>query len=392
MPDYDSDSSDDNNDAYTTTNVVLGYAVDEPAGDDISHIGGHPVKCKVCNDYMSLLLQLNADLAQYFPGDQRRLQVWYCRRKTCARKIGSIRVLREVKLGKGSGSGKDRAKDEKKKTVPTSASTQSQAQESTLGLGNALFGGTSSSTISNGNVNPFSTSTTSSSAAANPFSGLAATSTLAAMVPQRPVAETEPLSESFAEKLKLSWPSDDAFPTPYPMFYLDAYPEELDPQPEAVAGEVGESSKTNYEMDDSTMAALDKEIFESSLDKTFQKFSDIVAQNPEQVLRYEFKGQPLLYSGSDGVAARFFVPHGKAGAVKGMPSCEKCGSQRVFEMQLTPYLIYEIEKDEALDIDNGMEWGTIVVGTCGKNCGEEATVVFREEWVGVQWEERVTGR
>jgi len=60
-------------------------------------------------------------------------------------------------------------------------------------------------------------------------------------------------------------------------------------------------------------------------------------------------------------------------------------------MQLVPYLIYELEKDdeEAMKLDGsaGMEWGTILVGTCSKNCGEEGRVVFREEWVGVQWEE-----
>lgn len=155
---------------------------------------------------------------------------------------------------------------------------------------------------------------------------------------------------------------------------------------------VGESSKIKFDADDASSSAMDKDAFESTLDKTFQKFSDHVAQNPEQVLRYEFKGQPLLYSGADGVASRFVVPHGKAGAVKGIPRCEKCGSQRAFEMQLTPYLIYEIEKDEAMDMDSGMEWGTIVVGTCANNCGEGGTVSFREEWVGVQWEERVARR
>lgn len=62
-------------------------------------------------------------------------------------------------------------------------------------------------------------------------------------------------------------------------------------------------------------------------------------------------------------------------------------------MQLVPYLIYELEKDneEAMKLDGGegMEWGTVIVGTCGKNCGDdkEGKVVFREEWVGVQWEE-----
>ena len=125
------------------------------------------------------------------------------------------------------------------------------------------------------------------------------------------------------------------------------------------------------------------------MDKTFQKFSDRVAQNPEQVLRYEFKGDPLLYSEADDVASRFVTPHGKPGAAKGMPRCDGCGGQRVFEVQLMPGLIFEVEKDEDLGFEEGMEWGTIVVGSCLRNCGEDGTVTFREEWVGVQWEEGV---
>lgn len=42
MPPYDSDSSDEGED-YTETNVLLGYASEEPSSDIISHIGGNPV-------------------------------------------------------------------------------------------------------------------------------------------------------------------------------------------------------------------------------------------------------------------------------------------------------------------------------------------------------------
>jgi pre-rRNA-processing protein TSR4 len=72
-----------------------------------------------------------------------------------------------------------------------------------------------------------------------------------------------------------------------------------------------------------------------------------------------------------------------------MPRCEHCGAQRAFELQLVPGLIYELEKDEAMDLEDGMEWGTIILGTCVNNCGDAGKISFREEWVGVQWEERV---
>lgn len=227
------------------------------------------------------------------------------------------------------------------------------------------------------------------------------TSSLAAMPPQQPVDESP--SASFADKLKISdqtsetapqkqesWPSGAVSLAQFTTYHLDAGAEELEadqPSPSKTAG----PSKPQYDVDDSGTAS-EKDLYESSLDKTFQKFSDRIAQNPEQVLRYEFKGQPLLYSGTDDVATRFVVPHGKVGATRGIPRCESCGGQRVFELQLVPGLIYELEKDEAMDFDDGMEWGTIIVGTCLNNCGEAGAISFREEWVGVQWEERVPNK
>jgi pre-rRNA-processing protein TSR4 len=254
-------------------------------------------------------------------------------------------------------------------------------------------------------VNPFSTSTASTDHT-NPFSSLPPPSTLAALPPQKPVNEPEVPTESFADKLKISahssnsgqvekkaqvsqepWPADTDLPTPFTRHYLDADAEELEPEDKGAMPAT--SSRTQYDADDTSSNALGKDAFESSLDKTFQKFSDRIAQNPEQVLRYEFKGQPLLYSGHDDVATRFVVPHGKAGAIRGIPRCENCGGQRAFELQLVPGLIYELEKDEAIDLEEGMEWGTIILGTCTSNCGEPGRVSFLEEWVGVQWEERM---
>jgi hypothetical protein len=43
MTPYDSDSSGGENDEYTETNVLLGYASKEPLDDTISQLGGRPV-------------------------------------------------------------------------------------------------------------------------------------------------------------------------------------------------------------------------------------------------------------------------------------------------------------------------------------------------------------
>ena len=147
----------------------------------------------------------------------------------------------------------------------------------------------------------------------------------------------------------------------------------------------------------------DKEVFESTIDKTFQKFADRVAQNPEQVLRYEFKGKPLLYSDVDAVG-KTLAPHSDNGASNakittagsrsgsGLPRCTNCGADRVFEVQLTPHAITELEAEE-MGIE-GMEWGTVMLGVCARDCSsvEEGEVGYLEEWVGVQWEELMAKR
>jgi pre-rRNA-processing protein TSR4 len=155
----------------------------------------------------------------------------------------------------------------------------------------------------------------------------------------------------------------------------------------------------------SSSAQEDKVLFESAMDKTFQRFADRLTQNPEQVLRYEFAGQPLLYSKIDAVG-KLLAPAVEAtiqtasskGAASAsqmkMPRCPSCGAGRIFELQLTPQAITELEAEEvAID---GMEWGTIIVGVCSDDCSEKGMAKgdagSLEEWVGVQWEEMADHR
>jgi pre-rRNA-processing protein TSR4 len=186
---------------------------------------------------------------------------------------------------------------------------------------------------------------------------------------------------------------------PYPKYFLDADYETLD-KPKAL-----ETIRTTGGLEDTEMgatsssssAAEDAKLFESSMDKTFQNFADRLAQNPEQVLRYEYNSQPLLYSSTDTVGKRLAPEHTAAAVSKvsttkqgsGIPKCTTCGNERVFELQLTPHAITELEVDE-VGLD-GMDWGTIILGVCSKDCVPVGTEVgfvgYVEEWVGVQWEE-----
>jgi pre-rRNA-processing protein TSR4 len=253
-------------------------------------------------------------------------------------------------------------------------------------------------------TNPFSSPSPSSMS--NPFAKLTAQGAAPAISPATtPMLD---LSQTFAQKVSLNASPtapapkndngppllDSDLPTPYPTFHLDADYESLDAEPAQP-----DQNVQVMDVDDSTGGSSSKDdadTFESTIDKTFQRFADRLAQNPEQVLRYEFKGTPLLYSKTDRVGKLFPHSHAVGEAnpkvlttSSGMPRCKNCGAQRVFELQLTPHAIVELEAEE--EVLDGMEWGTVILGVCGVDCVVEreggGRVAYLEEWVGVQWEE-----
>ncbi|TEY85308.1 hypothetical protein BOTCAL_0014g00380 [Botryotinia calthae] len=422
MPPYDSESSGGEEEDYTETNVLLGYAGKEPQDDTISYLGGEPswidpstppsatlAKCKICNDLMVLILQLNADLPSHFPDHERRLYILTCRRKTCRRKEGSVRALRGTRIPESASKPKSRELEkEKPKPEPTKPAAR---------IGESLFGAkpsTSGNPFATGS-NPFSTPS-GGNTPSNPFAAAGlATSELAAKPPQSPEptsSETskDTLPKTFASTLSLNnpqsqpaaqtpppsepWPTTDLL-APYPLYYLvDADYETLDKEP---LPPPPQATVVDDTPDSSSGGKEDKEIFESTHDTSFQKFADRLSQNPEQVIRYEFRGSPLLYSKTDSVG-KIFADAGKgnekvkvsngSGNWK-IPRCANCGAGRVFEVQVTPHAIMELERDEkGLD---GMDWGTVILGVCEKDCVpswvEGGKTGYVEEWAGVQWEE-----
>jgi pre-rRNA-processing protein TSR4 len=313
-----------------------------------------------------------------------------------------VRVLRGVNIS-------EPAKETRKEKAPT----ETKAAQPAVNIGESLFGTKSSPALSS--VNPFSTNatgstsqnpfSTSSAAPNNPFaaSGLPP-SELAAKPSQPPTSD---LPKSFASALSLNtdepkfgpppppepWPQDSELPPPYPLYYLDPDYEELDKVEEVT---IPTETMDLDEGGGSGGQQEDKDVYESTIDKTFQKFADRLAQNPEQVIRYEFMGQPLLYSKHDAVGKLLAGSSSKDnakvttsnGSGNRMPRCANCGAGRVFEVQMTPHAIMELEREEA-SLD-GMEWGTIIVGVCGNDCQQKGMyggVGYVEEWAGVQWEE-----
>jgi len=408
-----SGSSDEELDDYTATEVLLGYTSKEPTDDPFNQLGGQPVsmainvqhatflsnqilqrwpdqanppsaslaKCKVCSRILTLLLQLNGDLPERFAGHERRLYVFACRSKTCKKKPGSIRAIKGTKIDASASI----SSTEKRNAITQGTSQQTPPPM----LGNSIFGKASSSS-SNANSfsapNPFAVASSSSS---SPFSSLVSK-------PPQPPSPPSDLPATFAQKARISspspspspqkapfepWPPQSELPPPYPSYYLEADYETLDNTPSPAA-----TPSKNFDIDNDPSSSGgsrkdDANAYESSMDTTFQKFASRLSHNPLQALRYEFGGTPLLYSKTDNVGKSL------SASTPRIPRCENCGKARVFEVQLVPQAIAELEvEEEGLE---GMEWGSVVVGVCGGDCGNERGEgwVWREEWVGVQWEE-----
>ena len=424
---------------------------------------------------MALLLQLHGDLPERFPGHERRLYVFACRKRVCGQKEGSIRVLRGSRVTK---------------TTPRARKPASESQPEAkapavppVDIGASLFGSpsvSSSSTTTPGS-NPFSMSTVASSYAFKPFSttrsnsttpmlnpfsssstssGFPPLSTLAAKPAQNPAAsqlsqpplvstpDIDNLAPTFASALALDLPppsplpSPEPFPPPsspllpqaYPLLHLDADYETLScSRPATPAPLTADFSTEPSSASGNTTEKDDPNAYESELDSTFQTFADRLAQNPEQVLRYAFGGEPLLYSRSDHIGRLLFpasvtneahlttqtsvrsLTHDEHERSKDkqrplqsvVSKCAQCHAPRLYECQLVPGAITELEADhsggsasegagQTTAALEGMEWGTIIIGVCSKDClprgaqkeSDKIAVGYTEEWAGVQWEGR----
>lgn len=313
-----------------------------------------------------------------------------CRRKTCRRKEGSIRAVRGVRL---SHVQKEKQQED---------GLKAQARQQPPNLGDALFGAKSPTPAQ---ANPFAPPTNTNGQPANPFAAPKEAETNDTHQP----AAADDLPKTFAQKARISSPAPEPVappssepwqddPSPYPAYHLDAEKEYLEAEPDTIPS----NARLDNSSEGSGSAADEKAAFESSMDKTFQRFADRLSQNPEQVLRYEFGGHPLLYA-KDGQVGKLLAPPEAASARlrtastpsgSKIPRCTNCGAGRVFEMQLTPHAITELEAED-LSVD-GMDWGTIIAGSCSEDCQQKGKTVgevgYVEEWIGVQWEEVADGR
>jgi len=87
-------------------------------------------------------------------------------------------------------------------------------------------------------------------------------------------------------------------------------------------------------------------------DRTCEKFRQRIRRAPDQVLRYERRGKPLL------CAARPALP--------APPPCPLCSAPRTFELQVMPQLLCELGL--GLEAGAGLDWGSLYLFTCDASC------------------------
>jgi len=426
MPRAPSETGSDFSDEPSSVLLALPDGVVGPdAADAKSHttslIGGYPtfpacatskppavVNCGACHEPIPMLAQVYCPLVD--GENDRTLYVFACSRTKCRRREGSVRAFRAsvrneeyvADVAAKRAEAERIAKEEREKARINPFTVKDAPQAGNLfGGGQPLFGAAPS--------NPFAASAAAPAPETKPEASPAPTAPMAALSIGEPTTLAPPL------------------PAYQPAQYLTTIDEYL-PEPES-------GDEDDIESDDEETPEMKAEwrddgwerLLPKSVDDIFERFVRRL-ENAEdasgQVLRYDFGAVPLPYSSSSPLFKKLFPKAPTRGVsseeeevnladyytTASIPSCPHCKGKRVFEAQLVPPLINvlrpsalsttgtapepkpaaamseEERKAELARLAKGegegeMEWGTIMVFSCEKDC-----VGITEEWVGVEWE------
>ncbi len=413
MSDYSSDGEDDYpSNSRTESTVYLGFADldvsipgnEEPTIND-TFIGNKPIwlnntppkdsnllKCPICNDKMGLFLQAYSPLddIKYDEFISRVLYIFGCLKHSCFRKSKNGKsCFRVIK-----GIYKDlKAEIEYENEQKQKIKKQKEQELRNASLGNDIFNSTDNSNPFDGDgntTNPFASITfpalPGSSSNSNNNSEKVKTKgpSYAAIASSKEskVTESEATESKLESKLDVETIVDLDLPT-LPGYFIGVSKEVL--KKPKIPDNFKYTIDTEIEEEETTSSSNKKDnigsLYEgTNIDSSFQHFLEIVSSDPEQVLRYNRGGRPLLYS-SKGEIYHMFNGH------KELPQ------GRIFELQLMPYLIsiFEDSKTEKEILEQGMEWGTLIVTTAADDTNvvldEKTQVGYVEEWIGVQWED-----
>ncbi|KAG0088334.1 hypothetical protein BGZ92_006304 [Podila epicladia] len=382
MPDSPMEAQDDV-DPYTTKigGLPLWLQEDLPAPSKYG-------VCESCGKQLYLLLQAYVPLEK--SAYDRVVYVWACNQRLCMRKKGSFRVVRALKLNpEYSQKLEKKAKPAAPAAKPTPAANPFGAPGA-FDMGNALFGGSGS-----GFNNPFAAPSSTANGFAPPagfgqpvsFASAAATNVLK--------------DDSSSDEDEQDMPEEDEIAQRYSHFMQ--LEQDVSEESEGGATWGGE--------------AYEKASLPKGVDKAFQKFTERVQAWPDQCVRYDFPGIPLLFSYSDPTAQQLLPVNTKQHSKHTTPSahriprCPACKGARGFEFQLMPNLLsllavtsqkyLSMEEKASMKLRKGadqfnigMEWGTILVYSCvedcfGKNADKDdgSKVKYFEEVALVQFED-----
>ncbi|GAA5795112.1 programmed cell death protein 2 [Helicostylum pulchrum] len=415
--------------------VLLGIPDGEIELDNdayITKLGGLPVwldpktppsskvcQCRVCGDSMYLIFQSYVPLPD--SPYHRVLYVWGCNKRSCMRKEGSFSVVRsqvvdQTYLKAQRQKEEEKRKKEEKKKAAVAAANNQKFQLGDLWGNSAGSFGNANNTGGGFGMKPTTTTGFGMKPATTGFGMKPATTTGFGMKPTAAsIVGKKKEDNTLIDKMQqLNIVSDPIIDTtqlpqfPGQYLYIDEertdnydnmgidmsrYKEYLDMEKELLM-EVDEGGETwqgeTYE----------KQHLPRGVDKQFKKFTERVECSPSQCVRYGFSGQPLFYSSLSQQQQQLIASH-----------CKHCNGPRVFEFQLMPNILSILPTTEyatreqnvenlsgkAKNIDTkavldswnvGMEFGTILVFVCQKDChpGNLEDVAYVEEAIVVQYE------
>ncbi|OLY80316.1 Programmed cell death protein 2-like [Smittium mucronatum] len=391
--------------------VLLSYAdgaqeLADASDPYISKLGGKPtwlsekenvhypeksiVLCDSCGELLVLLFQLYAPLPDS-PYD-RFLYLWGCMQKSCMESPGSFKVLRGHLLNIEYLEKLAKTKKTKKKPAKKSSGKQvvSKKPPAKINFGSIWDNDTEELDF-------------------NPTQLQSLKSSLAIVQPKSTEIGDLELDIKY---LKISQNSSISSDLPYvPGQYVYSEYEKLDAG--CKLDEYNNASSGDSETGDEQWTAEQYEatVLPSGIDTALDNFMGIISQNPEQVIRYQFGGTPLLYSTNDQVSSLLLTPGSSRDPLvehrfglisddekddekssntkyspKNVPRCPHCNGKRTFELSVLPSIIHilhlsnlanshrDVESSKLRgkqfleSINDGMEFGTLLVFVCENDC------------------------
>nr|CCC93341.1 conserved hypothetical protein [Trypanosoma congolense IL3000] len=212
-------------------------------------------------------------------------------------------------------------------------------------------------------------------------------------------ADEEVLSDTNSDIIQTEPIAASALPSfTFPPCYVDIVTE---PKKEVVVPtdleaemiRVAEENAKNPDLMENDIRELERtiDLNDKPSDYEFDKFRRRLSREPCQVIRYYERS-----SSTDGGTASspvasppLFMRPRKVKNIR-IPPCSNCGAALIHELQVMPTTVYYLRVKEympqgALSGDDGVDWGSVTVFVCSKDCSRDYQgALLRKEYVFVE--------